>query len=177
MVLKFIYLGECSVESSGLEDFLAIGADLKVAGFMEEKNHETNQPKVNQRKHENLSGNPGPDMTSEVQSQCEVKRQLVLDSRQTTSSQLKDTLAKAVEDNIDHIGSKEVVPNEVQCPDYTKEEALSNAVKRQVILREDILELDTPKEPSSCPPHSNVKLKCNICEKTFNSYKTQAEQA
>ena len=35
MVIKFIYLGQCEVRQSELEDFLSTGKDLKVGGLME----------------------------------------------------------------------------------------------------------------------------------------------
>ena len=36
MVMKFIYLGQCEVGQNELDDFLATGNDLKVAGIMED---------------------------------------------------------------------------------------------------------------------------------------------
>ena len=38
MVMEFIYLGQCEVRQSELEDFLSSGNDLKVGGLMEDVN-------------------------------------------------------------------------------------------------------------------------------------------
>ena len=38
LVMKFIYLGQCEVRQSELDDFLSTGNDLKVGGLMEDVN-------------------------------------------------------------------------------------------------------------------------------------------
>ena len=38
LVIKFIYMGQCEVRQSELEDFLSTGKDLKVGGLMEDVN-------------------------------------------------------------------------------------------------------------------------------------------
>ena len=89
LVIKFIYLGQCEVRQSELEDFLSTGNDLKVGGLMEDVNlKDIEEPLVENGTHktqepqESGSNNTDLDYASWEMSPQENDREVILPSSQ-----------------------------------------------------------------------------------------------
>jgi len=52
LILQFIYMGECQVDQEDIEEFLAVGKDLKINGLKEQDAEEDTHPNINNIKEE-----------------------------------------------------------------------------------------------------------------------------
>lgn len=69
-IIDFIYLGQCMIDQTDLERFVAIGKDLKVEGIMEEDNnkHAENETNPSKKRKSSNETNSSSDSNSSTQS-------------------------------------------------------------------------------------------------------------